>query len=449
MAGAGYKLFNTGDVLTAAQVNTYLQEQTVMVFADATARTTALSGVLAEGMVTYLKDTNAIEKYTGAAWVNIDSGSTSPLTTKGDLYTYSTTDARLAVGSNGDTLVADSSQTTGLRYNPILAISNPVINGGFDIWQRGTSSTANSFAGGAGYSADRWQSYSSGNTITTSRQATGDTTNLPTIQYCARLQRNSGQTSTSTVNMFHSIETANSIPFIGKAITVTFWARAGANYSSASNALTAAVYTGTGTDQVLNSFTGLATTVSSNVTLTTTWQRFAITGTPASTATEIGLAFFYTPSGTAGANDYVELTGVQIDIGTYSASSAPQFRRSGNTLAGELAACQRYYAKSYPQAIFADGVTQAEGNAQMIAATVSALFTYIPYPVTMRTSPTVNVYAGAGGQGSGSIRNNSTGPVVTGVNVVTSNTGIYQIGKTTAFTAGYIYGFEYTASAEL
>ena len=51
MAGAGYKLFNTGDVLTAAQVNTYLQEQAVMRFANAAARTTALSGVLAEGMV--------------------------------------------------------------------------------------------------------------------------------------------------------------------------------------------------------------------------------------------------------------------------------------------------------------------------------------------------------------------------------------------------------------
>ena len=71
MAGAGYKLFNTGDVLTAAQVNTYLQEQVVMVFADATARTSALSGVLAEGMVSYLKDTNATEVYDGSAWVGI------------------------------------------------------------------------------------------------------------------------------------------------------------------------------------------------------------------------------------------------------------------------------------------------------------------------------------------------------------------------------------------
>ena len=72
MAGAGYKLFNTGDVLTAAQVNTYLMEQTVMVFADAAARTTALSGVVSEGMISYLKDSNAVEVYNGSAWVASD-----------------------------------------------------------------------------------------------------------------------------------------------------------------------------------------------------------------------------------------------------------------------------------------------------------------------------------------------------------------------------------------
>lgn len=74
MAGAGYKLFNTGDVLTAAQVNTYLQEQTVMVFANSTARTTALSGVLAEGMMSYLQDTNSVEVYNGSSWVALASG---------------------------------------------------------------------------------------------------------------------------------------------------------------------------------------------------------------------------------------------------------------------------------------------------------------------------------------------------------------------------------------
>lgn len=74
MAGAGYKLFNTGDVLTAAQVNTYLMQQSVMVFASSAARTTALSGVLAEGMLSYLQDTNAVEKYDGSAWGAIGAG---------------------------------------------------------------------------------------------------------------------------------------------------------------------------------------------------------------------------------------------------------------------------------------------------------------------------------------------------------------------------------------
>ena len=117
MAGAGYKLFNTGDVLTAAQVNTYLMEQSVMRFATTTARDTALSGVLAEGMLCYIDADNNIYKYTGSAWVNIDTtGGGSPLTTKGDLYTYSTTDARLAVGTNGQVLTADSTESTGLKW---------------------------------------------------------------------------------------------------------------------------------------------------------------------------------------------------------------------------------------------------------------------------------------------------------------------------------------------
>lgn len=71
MAGAGYKLFVAGDILTAAQVNTYLNEQSVMRFANAAARTSALTSVLAEGMVSYLDDTNSVEVYNGSAWTAI------------------------------------------------------------------------------------------------------------------------------------------------------------------------------------------------------------------------------------------------------------------------------------------------------------------------------------------------------------------------------------------
>jgi hypothetical protein len=113
-AGLGYKEFATGDVLTAADANGYLASQVVMVFADSAARTTAITSPQ-EGMISYLKDTNATQYYSGSAWVSIGGGA-SPLTTKGDLYTYSTTDARLAVGTNGQVLVADSTAATGIKW---------------------------------------------------------------------------------------------------------------------------------------------------------------------------------------------------------------------------------------------------------------------------------------------------------------------------------------------
>ena len=113
-AGLGYIEFNTGDVLTAAQANGYLASQVVMVFASAAARTSAIASPQ-EGMISYLKDTNATQYYSGSAWVSI-GGAGSPLTTKGDLYTYSTTDARLGVGTNGQILTADSAEATGLKW---------------------------------------------------------------------------------------------------------------------------------------------------------------------------------------------------------------------------------------------------------------------------------------------------------------------------------------------
>jgi hypothetical protein len=81
MAGAGAKLFTSGSVLTAAQVNTFLMDQSVMRFADVAARTAAFDGVgepaLAEGMVSYLMDSNSVQVYDGSAWVNIGSSADS------------------------------------------------------------------------------------------------------------------------------------------------------------------------------------------------------------------------------------------------------------------------------------------------------------------------------------------------------------------------------------
>ena len=72
-AGLGYIEFATGDVLTAATANGYLASQTVMVFASAAARTSAIASPQ-EGMFSYLKDTNATEYYTGSAWTALGGG---------------------------------------------------------------------------------------------------------------------------------------------------------------------------------------------------------------------------------------------------------------------------------------------------------------------------------------------------------------------------------------
>ena len=67
----GHKDWAAGDVLTAADLEDYTVNQSVMRFADATARTTALASVLTEGMVTYLKDTDSVEVYDGSAWAAV------------------------------------------------------------------------------------------------------------------------------------------------------------------------------------------------------------------------------------------------------------------------------------------------------------------------------------------------------------------------------------------
>jgi hypothetical protein len=78
-AGLGFIEFATGDILTAAAANGYLASQSVMVFADAAARTSAITSPQ-EGMISYLKSTDAVEKYNGSAWVSIAAASASGLT---------------------------------------------------------------------------------------------------------------------------------------------------------------------------------------------------------------------------------------------------------------------------------------------------------------------------------------------------------------------------------
>jgi hypothetical protein len=331
MAGLGRKVFAAGDVLAAADVDGYLMDQTVMTFAGTAARSSAI-GTASEGMYTYLSDSNDTQFYNGSAW-----------------------ESQFGKGRNA------------------------IINGGFDFWQRGTSFN------GAGllYSADRWtywrDAYASG--ITASRQLSGDTANLPNAKYCLRIARDSGNSNTGLIYTNQPITNDDSLPLIGKTITLSAWIRKGANFSGSTVSML--VRSGTGTDQPVNNMTGATTVATTPAAVTTTWQRFTVTGTVGASATQLGVEFNYTPTGTAGAADYFEVANVQLEAG----SVATPFSRAGGTLQGELAACQRYFYRK------ANGGTYmffGNGRANN-TTTVEAEF---KMPVTMRVTPTSLEYGG-------------------------------------------------------
>ena len=284
----------------------------------------------------------------------------------------------------GDVLTASALDDLAGTVNTVQYLKpwNQVLNSNFSVWQRGTSISM-SASTGTTYAADRWASSTGANqAITISRQSTNDTTNLPNIQYCARYQRNSGQTGTGNLVFAQSFETVNSIPFSGKQVTFSFYARAGANYSAASNILSVYVVNGTGTDQsIFAGFTGSNNVILANATLTTTWQRFNYTATVPATATQLATYFLFAPTGTAGVNDYFEITGVQLEQG----SVANTYQPNQATYEAELAADQRYYPK-YTSTTSTDNYGTMSGFG--LATTTTNITATIQFPVTTRIPPT-------------------------------------------------------------
>ena len=337
-------------------------------------------------------------------------------------------------------------QNTGGAVSPYVAGKNAVINGGMDIWQRGTSFAST----GGSYTADRWWSAASGSGSTTfSRQSAGST--LPQIQYCIRSQRNIGSAELTSQQIGYTLETADSLRFAGQTITVSFYARAGANYSAASGVLYFLLSYGTGTDQRLlgAGFTGSTNILFQGPVISTSWQRISYSIAIPSTATEIGFYWQANVAGTALAADYFDITGVQLEVG----SVATPFSRNAGTIQGELAACQRYYATSIP-----DGYTvstfpinaQGQSGCAFYNNTGNDLWGNLMFPVRMRTAPTLTLYSQSN-RTAGSLRDANTGSdVAMGTYAPTAGNGSNVTYITaTGLTTGRFYSGQWTASAEL
>jgi hypothetical protein len=327
MAG-GYKLWSTGEVVTATNLQNYVQNQTVMVFASATARTTALSGVLAEGMCSYRLDSHVFEVYNGTAWV----ASETNLTTKGDIAVYSTAPDRLPVGTDGQALFSYSGASTGLLWqNQFMAGRNKILNGDFAIWQRGTS-FANPTSGS--YTADRYifSVDGTGATRTISQQsftpgaAPVSGYESPFFFRISDTVASSGGTYKSIAQRIEDVRT-----FAGQVVTLSFWAKADTTRNI--------------TPQLIQSFgSGGSTdivTSGSAISLTTSWVRYTQTFTvPSISGKTLGAnsylnAQFSLPLNTTMTIDF---WGIQVEAG----SVATPFTTATGNLANELQACRRY-----------------------------------------------------------------------------------------------------------
>jgi hypothetical protein len=127
MAGLGRKVFTAGEVLTAANVQGYLMDQSVMVFDDSSSRATAI-GTATEGMLSYLKDTNAVEAYDGASWIAVGVETSIPAS----IVTTSVSTA----AATATALTAGTADRNGTIYSLATATLTVTVPDVFNIGDR-------------------------------------------------------------------------------------------------------------------------------------------------------------------------------------------------------------------------------------------------------------------------------------------------------------------------
>lgn len=253
---------------------------------------------------------------------------------------------------------------------------NRLINGDMRVAQRASSyALTASIAYG---SADRWAMFQS---TSANGVANVVTSSLPGgFSAGMQLGRNASGAQTGAIGMLQVLETAQSVPMQGQQVTFSFYAKAGVNFSGGQ--INVFIGTGTGTDQSAASFAGWpgqAWPVNTTQTITTSWARYSFTGTVAAAATQVGVQIQYTPSGTAGADDNIYVTGAQLEVG--AAATAFEHRPYGM----ELALAQRYY-----QQLGGRSATEAVGHGFASAAAAGIIL--LPLKVSMR--PTANAHKG-------------------------------------------------------
>jgi hypothetical protein len=287
----------------------------------------------------------------------------------GDLW-YSTNEGLLYVYYNDGT----SSQWVEVKANSYLGSTlsartdalengwkNYLLNGAFDIWQRGTSQSTSGYG-----SADRWYGLAYG--TTTLSQETSD---LPTgVRYGMKWVT---AAASSFVQIHQPLETAMVIPLRGQTVTFSYYAKVAGGFTGN---LTAEVLYSNATTDASYSGNTTAVTVTGTPSAPTSWARLTFTFTVPSDALSLRVGVVPTAAQASGAT--VRLANVQLEVG----GAATPFRRAHPSIQAELAACQRYYWRQYSTQAYSTLTTYGTAQSSTVIMADSV------FPVPMRVAPT-------------------------------------------------------------
>jgi hypothetical protein len=346
--------------------------------------------VVAAGAWSRATDFDENAEVTASCLVGVESG-----TAQMDTLWMLTTDNPIVVGvtalsftniqGNVGTAGTYNSVTTDAKGRVVSGQSinytrkNVVINGSFDVWQLGTSIVV--AAGGQQYTADQWwfQNAVSGGAAHTIAQVAG----LGKSRYAARLQRNSGQTGVAANFIEQPFALDDFAHLRGQASYLSFRAKAGANFSPSSGTVAVYLMTGTNSESRRGSsaYTGEVIQLNaSSIQITGAEQLFgfSIPALPANAA-QACMQIYWTPTGTAGAADYFDISEVQWEPGTV-VTDFERFKRPQI----ELLCMNFLEVQTYIN-------TAVIGTGQAISASVARLV--LPFRTKKRIVPAISVSA--------------------------------------------------------
>lgn len=297
-----------------------------------------------------------------------------------------------SIGSAGQRLQVNSG-ATAVEYTGSDGFKNFAgRNGGLEVWQRGAGGSASIAvsASTTAYTADGWCLVTGANQASTVSQQAGIATGS---RWCARVQRNSGQTGTGTMTFEFPLDTDEIVPMQGKVVTLSMTLSTGANWSPTSGNLLVELRTGTGASPAKRSagaYTGDAAPISTTQAIAagTAAARYTfVSSALGASVTQASIYLTWTPTGTASTNDWFQIDDVQLEI---SPVATPFERRP---FEADVTACQRHYEKSYNYATAPATATFTGAQSFIAFGAGTSDWCSSQYKTRKRATPTITAYS--------------------------------------------------------